>query len=56
MVFAEEARLVNMAAVFAGRFVAVMAIGDEDRLGSDHGSHGGNRANVGYRPHLVHHA
>ena len=56
MVLAEEARFVDVAAILAGRFVAVVAVGDEDRLGPDHGGHGGNGANVGYRPNLAHHA
>ena len=51
-----KSRLVDMAAIFAGRFVAVVAVGDEDRLRPDHGGHGGNGANVGYRPNLVHDA
>ena len=43
-------------AVVAGRFVAMMAVGDEDRLRAHLAGQMRNHARIGHRPHAMDHA
>ena len=49
----EEAAIVDLVAVVAGRLVAVVAVGDEDRLGAHDGRKLGDRRDVGHRPEAM---
>jgi len=49
----ERALLSQKIAVVAGRFVAVMAVGDEEGLGIDDGRDVADCLDVGHRPHAV---
>ena len=52
----EESAVVDFVAILARRFVAVMAVGDEDRLGAHQCGQGRNDRNIGHRPEPMHHA
>ena len=52
----EEAAVVDLLPVVAGGLVAVVAVGDEDRLGAHHGRELRDHGHVGDRPEAMDHA
>jgi len=55
MVGAQGPAVVDLVAVVAGGFVAVMAVGDKHRLGSHQAGQLGNQSDVGHRPEPMAH-
>ena len=53
MIRSQKAGLVNLPAILAGRLIAVVAVGNENRLRPDDRGDRGNRAHIRHRPNLA---